>query len=221
MLYSLGHEAYESGAPITRPLLMEFGADPKAVTIHDQWLVGTGLMTAPVLSPGGSRSVYFPALGGSQRWFEFGSATTHDSGISEDVHVALDSSPVYARSGTIVPLGPVVQHTGELPGDGKLEVQVYAGADGSFILVEDDGDTFDYEHGSVRRIAFQWSDATQTLSWTPSSSSGLSRHRSMFTKLVVTLFFSTNGKVGQKQSPVKSLDVQDKYTFDIGVVMVV
>merc|ERR1719480_725797 len=145
MLYSLAHEAYQSGAPITRPLLMEFGTDPKAVAIHDQWLVGSGLMTAPVLTEGGKRSVYLPILPESQLWFEFDSALAHASGTAMDVTVELDASPVYVRSGTIVPLGPIVQSTSDLPGNGTLEVQVYAGADGSFTFVEDDGDSYDYE----------------------------------------------------------------------------
>ena len=51
MLYSLGHQGYASGAPIMRPLLMHFGSDPATAQITDQWLVGEGLMTAPVLVP--------------------------------------------------------------------------------------------------------------------------------------------------------------------------
>merc|ERR1719215_512480 len=111
MLYSLGHEAYQSGAPITRPLLMECGTDSVAAAIHDQWLVGSGLMTAPVLSEGGRRSVYLPMLPEPELWFEFDSAKTHAGGTTKDITVALDSSPVYVRSGTIVPLGPIVQST--------------------------------------------------------------------------------------------------------------
>jgi len=207
MLYSLGHGAYETGAPITRPLLMEFAADPRAVAIHDQWLVGTGLMTAPVLTEGGERSVYFPSLPASELWFEFNSTTTHVGGTSEDVAVPLDSSPVYVRSGTIVPLGPVVQHTGELPGDGILEVHVYAGADGSFTLVEDDGDSYDYEKGITRRTEFECSHERRTLSWVANSSV---QHGSLFTKLILLLIPSE----GRMQSTVQQFENDGSYTFD-------
>ena len=35
---------------------------------------------------------------------------------------------------------------------------VYAGADGSFTLYEDDGTTLAYEQGEYSRITFQWND---------------------------------------------------------------
>ena len=215
MLYSLGHEAYQSGAPITRPLLMEFGTDSVAAAIHDQWLVGSGLMTAPVLSEGGRRSVYLPMLPEPELWFEFDSAKTHAGGTTKDITVALDSSPVYVRSGTIVPLGPIVQSTDELPGDGLLEVQVYAGADGRFILVEDDGDSYDYENGIMRRTFLNWDDAQQTLSWGRSTDNEL-QHSSMFSSIMIT-FWST---VGRMQSPAMNFDVDGQHSFNLDAVLV-
>ena len=61
--------------------------------------------------------------------------------------------PAFVRPGAIVPLAPVIQYTDALPG-GPLEVQVYAGADGSFMLIEDDGETTAYEKGEVILIIY-------------------------------------------------------------------
>lgn len=186
MLYSLGHLAYTDGAPITRPLLMEFSTDSRAVNITDQWLVGTGVMTAPVLKKGGKRSVYFPTSQSSEVWFEFNSTATHVGGSDSNVQVPLDATPLYCRAGTLLPLGPVVQHTGQLPGpQGLLEFHVYAGRDGTFTLVEDDGETRAYETGAVRRTRFVWRDQAKTLSWTVA---GHTTHESMFSKVVIKLF---------------------------------
>jgi alpha-D-xyloside xylohydrolase len=45
-------------------------------------------------------------------------------------------------------------------------VQVYAGADGAFTLVEDDGETEAYRtQGGVRTTRLSWDDAAATLSW--------------------------------------------------------
>ena len=47
--------------------------------------------------------------------------------------------------------------------------QVYTGADGSFTLFEDDGETLDYKKpggAAVRKTNFTWSDSSKTLSWT-------------------------------------------------------
>lgn len=194
---------------------MEFGTDPQAVGIYDQWLIGSGLMTAPVLSEGGRRSVYLPALPESQSWYWFCNympckSTVHASGSTLDITVDLDASPVFVRSGTIVPLGPIVQSTGELPGDGVLEVQVYAGVDGSFTFVEDDGDSYDYEEGVVRSTLFQWADAQRTFSWSRATSHDL-QHPSMFTSIVITLL-SAEGRV---QSPAMQFDAAGDYSFDL------
>ena len=64
----------------------------------------------------------------------------------------------------------VTQYTDQLPG-GALDVVVYTGADATFIMIEDDGDSTDYKTaGNVRTTSFTWTEATKTLSWTVSGS---------------------------------------------------
>ena len=57
---------------------------------------------------------------------------------------------------------PKVQYTTEKPWN-ELEIRVYPGADGNFILYEDDGETYDYEKGKFAEIPFTWDDASGTL----------------------------------------------------------
>merc|ERR1712216_54635 len=98
----------------------------------------------------------------------------------------LTKIPLFVRPGTVVPLAPVVQHTQALPG-GPLEVHVYSGADGSFKLVEDDGETTAYESQRTRETAFTWSETSHTLSWTVTDNVGGSLPRG-FTEVYCTLF---------------------------------
>ena len=44
-----------------------------------------------------------------------------------------------------------------------MTVSVYAGADGSFTLYEDNGVTYDYEKGNYATIPFVYDDARRTL----------------------------------------------------------
>ncbi|MBL4561797.1 MAG: DUF5110 domain-containing protein, partial [Labilibaculum sp.] len=44
-----------------------------------------------------------------------------------------------------------------------LEIRIYPGADGEFILYEDEGDNYNYENGVFSTITFKWDDAQQTL----------------------------------------------------------
>ena len=59
-------------------------------------------------------------------------------------------------------MGPVKQYTGE-PVDAPLEVRVYPGADGSFLLYEDDGRSFAYRTGEWMGMELAWHDTRRTL----------------------------------------------------------
>ncbi len=160
MYYSLAHEAYKTGAPLMRPLLMEFPSDPNVAYLTSQWLIGRGLMAAPVLESGGQRSVYLP----DDTWYLFESNTKLAGHRNINVTAALDEVPVYVRAGTILPLAPILQHTDQLPG-GPLELQIYPGRNASFTLVEDDGLTTAYLKGQVRCTTFTWDDVKRRLRW--------------------------------------------------------
>jgi alpha-glucosidase len=189
--YSLAHEAWEKGMPLMRPLVMEFPDDPQVANMTSQWLMGHGLMPAPILTDKNQRSVYFP----KGTWYPLGSNKTHKGGQSVDVMVALDVIPVFVRAGTILPLGPVIQHTRDLPG-GPLDVQIYPGADGTFTLVEDDGNTTAYRTGKLRRVKFTWNDATRSLVW---KVEGPYRGKDIFKTMKVTVY-DPNGVVTRNGS---------------------
>jgi alpha-glucosidase len=158
--YSLAHETFATGLPLMRPLVMEFPNDPRVANLTDEWLMGRSLLAAPVLQAGGKRPVYLPA----GEWYVFGTNQVVSGNRTLAVTAALHEIPAYVRAGTILPLGPVVQHTAALPG-GPLEVQVYPGQDAAFTLVEDDGATQDYLKGQTRRTVFNWNDAQKQLQW--------------------------------------------------------
>jgi alpha-glucosidase len=158
--YSLAHETFQTGLPLMRPLLMEFPDDSKTANLSDEWLMGDSLLAAPILQPGGKRSVYLPA----GRWYALGSNLSLKGKRTIVVTAGLDEIPVYVRAGSILPLGPIIQHTSQLPG-GPLELQIYPGKDANFTLFEDDGLTTDCLKGQVRRTTFTWQDKTRRLNW--------------------------------------------------------
>jgi alpha-glucosidase len=160
LYYSLAHEAHDTGAGIMRPLAMEFPSDPRCANRSDEWLMGKDLLAAPILDDTESRRVYLPP----GRWYALGGGEPLGGSRTITVTAKLDEIPVYVRAGAILTLGPVIQHTDDLPG-GPLEVQVYPGRDGLFTLVEDDGLTTAYLKGQIRRTTFAWNDASRTLSW--------------------------------------------------------
>jgi alpha-D-xyloside xylohydrolase len=61
--------------------------------------------------------------------------------------------PIFVREGSIVPVGPEIEFSGQTPG-GPITLQVYTGHDGQFTLYEDGGTSYDYEHGAFSTIQF-------------------------------------------------------------------
>ena len=58
--------------------------------------------------------------------------------------------PLYVREGSIIPLGPVKQHTGEQV-DAPISLSIFPGADAAFTLYEDDGLSLGFERGEATR----------------------------------------------------------------------
>ena len=74
----------------------------------------------------------------------------------------LETMPLYVRSGSIIPIGPNIQFTGDQP-DAPIELWVYPGQDGAFTLYEDEGDNYNYEQGNFAMIHVAWNDSTRQL----------------------------------------------------------
>jgi alpha-glucosidase len=189
--YSLAHETYETGAPVMRPLVMEFPDDEKVTNLADEWLMGKGLLAAPILAEGGARSIYLPA----DNWFVFGSTQTLQGPQTLNITSKLDEIPVYVRAGTILPLGPVVQYVGQAT-NAPLEVQVYPGRDATFKFVQDDGSTIDYQKDVTHAVTFTWSDGAKTLKW---ANSGAYHGANLYHGVKVVLF-SPQGQASKEGS---------------------
>jgi alpha-D-xyloside xylohydrolase len=66
------------------------------------------------------------------------------------------------KAGSIIPVSPSVQYAQEKKWD-DLEIRVYPGADGKFVLYEDENDNYNYEKGVYSTITFNWNDKNKTL----------------------------------------------------------
>jgi alpha-D-xyloside xylohydrolase len=69
---------------------------------------------------------------------------------------------LFVRSGSIVPLGGDAEWASAQKAD-SLELRIYCGADGDFVLYEDENDTYDYEKGVYATIPMHWDDKARVL----------------------------------------------------------
>lgn len=160
-IYTLGGETYHRDGSIMRGLVMDFPADRRAWGVNDQYLFGPAFLVSPVHEfKARSRSVYLPA---GADWYDFYTGSRHAGGRRIEADAPLARMPLFVKAGSIVPIGPEVQHTGEKPG-GPITLYVYAGRSGAFELYEDDGVTYGYEKGQFSRIPIRWDDKAGVLS---------------------------------------------------------
>ncbi len=159
-LYSAVRECTQSGIPVMRSLWLHYPSDPAAVARGDEYLWGRDILVAPVVEKGAvDRKLYLP----HGVWYDFWTNQKHAGGEEITRPVNLDTIPLYVRAGAIVPMGPVKQYTAERV-DSPLDILVYPGADGAYLLYEDDGSTFNFRQGEWMGIQMTWNDARKALS---------------------------------------------------------
>ena len=95
-------------------------------------------------------------------WYDFWTGERLKGGRDISLQTTLDRVPMFIKAGSILPLGPEMQYTGEQSWN-LLELRVYPGADASFTLYEDEGDNYQYEKGAYSTITFHWDEHHRTL----------------------------------------------------------
>lgn len=156
-IYSEASRVTTEGYTLMRPLIFDFPDDKDALKQDNEYMFGQSLLVCPVTDKGVSQwKVYLPENEGG--WYDFRTGRKYGNGWSE-VPVTIEDIPVFAKAGSILPLGPVKQHAAE-KSDAPLTINVYPGADACFNLFEDDGLSVD---GSSSTIPFTWDDSSRTL----------------------------------------------------------
>ena len=193
-LYSLAHSQYRYGRPIAHPASFAFPGEcvaPRSLRCavsQRTYMVGGVLLPSDLLGlahtnvrpppvVNASRAV-LPDLGPtSNGWFKWNTTAAVPGGQTVRETLGLSEMSIYVKPGAILPLqanASRVQHTAQA--GGLLELQIYAGADGDFDMVEDDGISYDYsgeaagaasdeDNPMVRTTTWRWNDSDKTLTW--------------------------------------------------------
>jgi alpha-glucosidase len=148
--YTLFHEASQTGMPVARPVFFADAADPALRSEDDAFLIGADLLVEPFVTPDRDRAVVLPE--GARN----GSKWRRITLIGEGDHP--DLPKLYARVGSIIPTGPVVESTNELLGDDgegmeyplTLIVTLDENGAAEGVLYEDAGDGLAYRTGGFR-----------------------------------------------------------------------
>lgn len=150
-VYSIFHEAAQSGLPVVRSLAIEWPHEARVyqTAYQNQFLFGPSLLVCPAMS----REKVIPLFLPEGNWYYLYNDQVRAGGQEHYQDCPVDRLPVFVRGGTILPMQSLVQHAGEKP-EPILRLQVYAGSGiSSFTWYEDDGRSLDHEKGQyVQRI---------------------------------------------------------------------
>ncbi len=169
-IYSVAAWEVFRGYTMLRMLAFDFREDQTALTIDDQYMFGPALLVCPVTAPmyyeaGGkeltdrpkTRRVYLPQGSG---WTDFWTNEHFDGGQWIEAEAPLEKMPLYVRDGSIIPMGPVIQHADADTGE-PWEVRIYPGRDATFSVYEDSGDGYAYEQGAYAWRELTWDDTNE------------------------------------------------------------
>ncbi|MEV8593978.1 glycoside hydrolase family 31 protein [Streptomyces sp. NPDC052012] len=142
---TLAHLARRTGAPFVRPLWWSAPEERALRDCEDAFLLGDGLLVAPVLDPGADRRAVQLPRG---RWYDTVTGRAYEGPAQVLVDAPLERIPVFARAGAVLPV------RGE---DGGLELEVWVparGRTGSGLVVPDAGEG--WAEPEIERYTARW-----------------------------------------------------------------
>lgn len=169
-LYCMNVRSHRDGIPVVTPMYWSHPRNMEALTNRGQFWFGSELLVVPIVTPldidtrMGHTQGYLP----DGIWVDVLTGTVYDGGRVVTFCRHLDSYPVLAKAGTILPMADQseAQRFGT-DNPARLELRVAAGDSGTFTLVEDD-DSADPTFATTR---FDWDWPSKTLTISPAEGS--------------------------------------------------
>lgn len=149
-LYTAFFAYHQQGIPPFRPLLMDYPKDERLRTISDQYMMGDGLMAAPLYQNKKTRTVYFP----EGTWYNFNTNEKYEGNREYEITTELDQLPLYVRQGTLLPLAAPVPYV-DAQTVFDLHCKVYGAPSATFLLLEDDGISYDFQKGQFNEVTLE------------------------------------------------------------------
>ena len=173
-LYTANYETHTKGVPLCMPMYYRYDCDD-AYHARNQYIFGGQLLVCPITEPADRRmnlakaKVWLP----DGIWTDIFTGDRYQGGRWVTMYRDLDSIPVLAQEGAIVPMYGQ-DETNDLSLNQPLELNLWPG-NGAYSLYEDDGETNAYQQGAwaITQIDMeQEGDSTLQVTITPPGDSG-------------------------------------------------
>lgn len=170
--YSLAYQVWREDAMTMRSLLFDYREEEKAAEAEDEFLFGDFLVcpvTFPMeygpgsvpLSEEKKRPVYLPAGDG---WYDYETKEYLVGGREISAAAPVERMPLYVKAGSILPVDS--RETADLYHEQQgeeVELEIYAGKDGSFTCYLDSGNGYGYQQGEYAAVGLQWKEESREL----------------------------------------------------------
>ena len=148
-IYAAYYDYYEKGIPPIRPLVLDYPQDMTARPIYDEYMLGNGLLAAPVIfGHGDVRRIWLP----EGFWYEYTTGVRMEGGQWIERQTKPGDIPLFVREGTLLALAEPEQYVGR-DTCFRLHLTAYGEGACSVTLISDDGVSNDYRKG-VKKVRF-------------------------------------------------------------------
>lgn len=164
-LYTMNYRNYKEDLPLILPMYFEWPEAEEAYEAKNQYYFGSSLMVAPITSRRitnlnvAKTKVWLP----EGRWYDIYTGLVYDGDRVMDMYRGLESIPVLAHAGSILPYTEEISPQQAQENPSSFCLKVYAGADGTFTLYEDDNVSSNYEKGDSVSTSFTYREEKDAL----------------------------------------------------------
>ena len=164
-LYTMNYRSYQENLPLILPMYYDHPEERGAYEKKNQYMFGTELIVAPVTTPRVRKlnvarvNVWLP----EGIWYDIFTGMMYRGGRTLDMYRTLDSIPVLAKAGGIVPFTDEISGVQASGNPDSLRIHVYAGAGGKFDLYEDDNETCAYEEKQCVITEMQYTEERENV----------------------------------------------------------
>ena len=152
-IYTAAREAYDTGVSMCRPLYYDNPEDANAYKYEDEYMFGNDILVAPIVTPADAdktvrRTVWLP----EGKWWNVCRSKMMDGNVTFTDTYGQEDIPYFYKAGSIIVNNPPQKSVTTKAQ--TLILKVVPGADGSYSLYEDEGDTELYKDGVFSRTEF-------------------------------------------------------------------
>lgn len=212
-LYSENYRTHTKGSALCEPMYYSHDRE-EAYNAKNQYMFGSELMVCPITEPSDKKlnlascEVWLP----KGRWTDIFTGRIYSGEQTVRMHRDLDSIPVLAHEGSIVPLYSEAENN-DLSSNKPLEICVWRG-NGSYELYEDDGESNEYLNGKFALINLEVKDDSKSITFTINAPNGDVSVLPEMRKISLNFKDISDGKLFVDGVEIKS-EKHNEFTVDI------